>query len=68
MSRLFRWFLVEARDWVFGVAGVVGVILLPMFDGNWLLAVPAVAIYAALYVLAVFATSRWLKEGREREL
>ena len=67
MGRLLRMLLVDARDWIFGIAGVIGVIALPMFDGNWLLVVPAVAIYAALYILAVFATSRWLGESRERD-
>ena len=33
--------------------------------GDWLLAVPAIAVFAALYLAACFATSRWLEEGRD---
>ena len=67
MRRMLRTFLIEARDWIFAVVGIGGVILLPTFEGNWLLAVPVVAVFIVLYVLACFATSRWIEEGRTPE-
>lgn len=63
MRRMLRMLLIEARDWIFAVVAIGGVLLLPTFDGNWVLAVPVVVIFIALYVLACFATSRWLKDG-----
>ena len=64
---MLRTFLIEARDWIFAVVGIGGVILLPTFDGNWLLAVPVVAVFIVLYVLACFAASRWPKDSRAPE-
>lgn len=57
-----RWLLREARDWVFGIVGLLGAIALPTFGGDLWLAVPAIIAFVVLYLLATFATARWVRD------
>ena len=49
-----RWLLEEARDWVFAVVAIGGVLLLPTFGGNWLYALPFLVVFVAAYLWLVF--------------
>ncbi len=61
--RLLRFFLLEIRDWVFAITALVVVTWASFAVRDWRLAVVILVGFVALYLFALFATSRLLGES-----
>ena len=62
-NKVLRFFLLEIRDWVFAIVGIIAMITLPQINGApaWFLALLA-ATFITLYIMALFASSKLLQE------
>jgi hypothetical protein len=61
--RLLRFFLIEARDWLFAITAFVAVTWTTIVVQDWWVAIGVLVGFLGLYVVAVFASSRLLREG-----
>jgi hypothetical protein len=62
--RLLRALLVEARDGVFGIVGIVGtLVLLERVGPDLRIALPALVAYASLYLAALWGSERLTRAG-----
>lgn len=66
VRKSIRFFLVEIRDWVFAIIGIICATVIPMQLGNWWLAIPVLVVVVVLYILTIFLTSRLL--GKDKEI
>ena len=65
-KKMLKYLLVEIRDWFFAITGIISVICIPkLVGGSWLLAIPIFVAFIVLYLIAVFASSRILKENNK---
>ena len=62
-SRLIVFLLGEARDWLFAIVGLGAAFGIAFLTDSWLIALLVLAGFGVLYILALFATARWLGEG-----
>ena len=59
--RLLRFILIEARDWLFAIAAFVAVTWTTVVVQDWFVAVAVTMGFVVLYLLSLFATSRWIR-------
>ena len=56
--RLLRFLLIEARDWLFAIAAIIGVMWTTLVLRDWWVAIPVLLGFLALYLLLLLATGR----------
>ncbi len=64
LKKIVLFFVRELRDWIFGIAGFVGMVTIGEWSGgNWLLGLFVGFIFIGLYLAAVWASSKFLGEN-----